>query len=202
MSKIRSVGLAALIFLASGLPPASAQDDTGSILDAIGQDSAAGRYEDAWKHLQALEAELWEKRPLGISRALFVARPATGFGVYVPRENADFQKGETLYIYIEPIGYGYERAEDTFRVAMSADFELRTPTGQVLAEQTDFSKLTLESRSANREFQTSFSFAFEGLDAGRYELLIRIRDENGGDPAETTLPFTVLPSQDPETPRQ
>ena len=187
--------LAVCGLLAAGSAPAWADEaDINSAARAIEQKASIGQFAEAWDDLTKLQSLIWEKRPLGTSAALFVTAPAKGYGLYEPRENSNFKAGDPIYVYIQPVGYGYERIDDQFRISLTADFELRTPGGQVLAEQEAFSRLSLESRVPNKEFQTSFSFTFDGLDAGRYILLIRIRDENGGQRTEVTMPFSVIAS--------
>lgn len=182
----------AFIVMSLATTPAFADEEAvKSKTSAIEQKAATGQYKEAWDDLQDLQKLLWEKRPLGVSSALFVQQPATGYGLYVPRETTEFKKDEPMFVYLQPVGYGFERAEDLFRIALTVDFELRTPNGQVLAEEEGFSRLSLESRAPNREFQASFSFTFEGLEPGRYSLLFRLRDENGGQRSETILPFTI-----------
>lgn len=171
---------------------AAAEGSLREMTRSIENNAALGQYEQAWQDLEALEAELWDKRPLGIRSAFFVAEPAGSYGIYQRRASDRFTPDEPVYVYVQPVGYGYGRTGDRYRIALSADFELRTPSGQVLVEESDFSKMTLESHERNREFQTSFIFTFEGLDAGSYILVIRLRDDNGGGRAETSLPFTVV----------
>ena len=199
MARTWFIALSALVAVAATAPASLASnDDIKARARAIEQKAAIGQYEEAWRDLGGLEALLWEKRPLGVSAALFVQKPAKGYGLYEPRESAEFSGNQPIVVYLQPVGYGYERSEDLFRNALTADFELRTPTGQVLAEQEAFSRLSLESRAPNREFQASFSFTFEGLEPGRYALLIRLRDQNGGQRSETSLPFTIVAAPDEE----
>jgi len=189
----------AFIVMALALTPAFADEEAVKAkTSAIEQKAAIGQYKEAWDDLQDLQTLLWEKRPLGVSSALFVQKPADGYGLYVPRETTEFKKDEPMFVYLQPVGYGFARADDLYRIALTVDFELRTPNGQVLAEEQGFSRLSLESRAPNREFQASFSFTFEGLDPGRYSLLFRLRDENGGQRSEISLPFTIaaVPDED------
>jgi hypothetical protein len=190
------LALTALTWLALLPGEAAAQDDIAERARAVEQKAAIGQYEEAYRILTELQRVLWERRPLGIQKALFVKAPAGRYGLYEPTDSSEFSIEEPLFVYLQPVGYGYERVDDLYRIAMTADFELRTPSGQVLAEEAAFARLSLESREPNREFQASFSFAFEGLDAGRYELVVRLRDENSGQRAETSLAFTVVEPAD------
>ncbi|MEM8812259.1 MAG: hypothetical protein AAGF59_06530 [Pseudomonadota bacterium] len=192
------VASAVAVFSAGTVPAAASDEEIAAGLATVGQNAGLGQYEDAWNALDEVETALWEKRPLGLSASLFVTGPAAGYGLYTPRESDTFGKGETVFVYLQPVGYGYERAEDLYRISMTADFELRTPTGQILAEEEGFSQLSLESRAPNREFQASFSFVFENLEPGRYTLLIRLRDETAGEQTETGLPFSISAEPDAE----
>jgi len=199
MARTWFVVLAALTAFAPSFSASLAADtDVEAIAKAIEQKSETGRFKEAWRDLEDLQTLLWEKLPLGITAALFVNKPAAGYGLYEPRENSDFSKDAPIFVYLRPVGYGYERNKDSYGIALSADFQLRTPGGQVLAEQDGFSRLTLQSRAPNREFQASFSFTFGGMEPGEYALLIRLRDENGGQSAETILPFTITADPTPE----
>ncbi|MBA5779016.1 hypothetical protein H2509_17955 [Stappia sp. F7233] len=136
----------------------------------------------------------WQAAPLGFTKALFVEAPATGYGSYEPRRNTSFHPGETIVVYAEPVGYDYRHGDDGYRFELAVDFEILTPTGQVLASQADFAKVGSASREKLREFQTSLSFRFEGLQAGDYILLARFRDTLGTKAGELRMPFSVVPA--------
>lgn len=147
--------------------------------------------------LTAALAELdaaWQAAPLGFTKALFVKAPAEGYGAYEPRQGNVFAPGEAIVVYAEPVGYGYAHGDEGYRFELTVDFEILTPSGQVLASQADFAKVGSASREKLREFQASLSFRFDGLQSGEYVLLARFRDTVGAKAGELRMPFSVAPA--------
>jgi hypothetical protein len=145
---------------------------------------------DAWSALDMA----WDAAPLAFTTATFVEGKVEGFGRYTPREDARFAPGETMVVYAEPVGFGYDRVEDGYKVDLVADFEILNASGQVLASQTGFADLGMTARSRVHEFHTTLSFAFEGLRAGEYTLAIALHDRAGDKSATLSLPFSVTQS--------
>lgn len=133
----------------------------------------------------------WASSPLGFTDARFVEKPAAGYGAFDPRDGATFEPGDAINVYAEPVGYGYRKQDGIFEVELAVDFEILNNTGQVLAEQADFARVTAQARNPLREFQTSLSFRFEGLTDGDYILVTRFRDANSEKSGEIRLPFTI-----------
>ena len=133
----------------------------------------------------------WAASPMGFTDARFVTEPAAGYGAFEPRDGATFEPGDAINVYAEPVGYGYRENGGVYEVELAVDFEILNNTGQVLAEQADFARVTAEARNPLREFQTSLSFRFEGLTDGDYILVTRFRDTNSEKSGEIRLPFTI-----------
>lgn len=140
--------------------------------------------------MQSLDAA-WQASPLAFTKALFVEAPASAYGAYAPRAGSVFKPGEAIIVYAEPVGYDYTENGGEYRIELSVDFEILTTTGQVLAAQNDFARVGTAARDKLREFQTSLSFTFEGLQAGDYVLMARFRDGASDKSGELRLPFTV-----------
>lgn len=139
----------------------------------------------------AAYAQAWEEAGLALTKALFAEAAASGYGQYSPRSSAVFADGETMTVYAEPVGYGFEDTGDGYRYALTASFRLLNPTGQVLASQDGFARFDGEARSRKRELPTSLSFQFGGLPAGDYTLETTLADEIGGKSATFSLPFSI-----------
>ncbi len=137
----------------------------------------------------------WEQAPLSFTKALFIEAPASGYGLYTPRADAVFSPSAPIIVYLEPVGYSRSRDDDRYRIALHADYEVRTSKGQVLVSQQDFAAIGTTAYSPLREFQTNLRFTFEGLQAGDYVLMIRLKDDATGKVGEIELPFTVGPAQ-------
>lgn len=133
----------------------------------------------------------WAAAPLGFAVATFATDTAKGVGLYTPRGDASFASGETMHVYAELLGYGYGRAGDSYEIGFSTDFELLNANGQVLAGQEGFADLTMSSRTANREYQASLTFRFDGLKPGDYVLRTRFNDRHSDKAGSFSLPFSI-----------
>ncbi|SOC09344.1 hypothetical protein SAMN05421512_10618 [Stappia indica] len=139
---------------------------------------------------QALDAA-WQQAPLSFAALAFSDGPASGYGRYTPRKDAVFAAGDTLTVYAEPVGFGYDATGEGYGVRLTAGFELLNTSGQVLAEQTGFADLRADSRNKLREFHATLSFAFEGLRPGDYRLVTTLTDTVSGKTASGELPFSI-----------
>ena len=96
-----------------------------------------------------------------------------------------------MLVYAEPFGYAFGKEGDLFRIDFSADFELRTPRGQILHAQEGFASLDMVSRRRNKEFQVYIVYNFKGLKPGDYVLVTKLSDRNSDKKGEFELPFTI-----------
>lgn len=185
-SRVTGTAVSALLVLAASGYPAFTQTmpeaDAAVGPQAISAALAAAR--------QAADAA-WSQAPLAFSVATFTQQTAKGFGQYEPRGDNSFKAGESLHVYVEPVGYGYGRGGETYEIAFSADFELRNTSGQILAGQNAFADLALVSRNANKEYQASLSFRFDNLLPGDYVLRTRLNDRHSDKAGSFSLPFNI-----------
>src|SRR6266436_9931878 len=79
-----------------------------AVLLGVGAVSAQSLQEIDRRYAALLDA--WEKTPLTVRRALFVADHPHGFGLYQERASNVFKPGEALVTYAEPIGFGAKDA--------------------------------------------------------------------------------------------
>ena len=144
-----------------------------------------------FKAAQDAYAVAWQQQPLAFTAAKFIALPAKSYGSYTPLETAEFQSGDPLTVYAEPVGFSYKETGGKYAIDLSVDFELRNTTGQVLASQDGFTTLHSESFNQVREYQTSLSFNLTGLQTGEYVLKVRFNDENSDKSGSFELPFSM-----------
>jgi hypothetical protein len=137
--------------------------------------------------------EVWEKTPLTIREAVFVARAPAGYGMEEPRPNNVFKSGEPLVTYIEPIGYGWRALDPhTFEFGFDVDFVIKSKDGdRVLAEQKNFGHLVEHSQLRNLEFMVTLTLNLTGAPPGDYILAYTLRDVTGPKAATCELPFTI-----------
>ncbi|MCW2308149.1 hypothetical protein [Rhodobium gokarnense] len=164
--------------------PAALAEKTASLI-------AAEKPAEALGAAEALRDAAWQAAPLGFTTARFVAAPAKGYGRYEPREDTTFKAGEPIAVYAEPVGYGFGRDGEDILIDLDADLELRTPDGQILVAQTDFTRLSARTRRPVYEFQVSFSLNLSGLQPGDYVLFTRLKDAHSDKAGSFELPFTI-----------
>lgn len=159
---------------------------------------AAARALSANEALQALDQarevyiQQFMKTPLIIRKALFVASPAGGFGVYSPRPNNQFKSGEPMLIYAEPVGFGWGRKGNLNSIDFNVDFTISTADGKVLAGRKNFQKLGMRSLVRNTEFFVSLTYTFNGIPVGKYVITTTLNDANTGKSVSFNLPITVV----------
>lgn len=141
---------------------------------------------------EAAVVAVWLAAPVTFRRALFVAEPPLGFGIYKERQGRVFGPGEPLVVYAEPVGYGWlENADATFTFGFAVDLLVKTAAGKVVAGQENFRRLELTSRARNREFMLTLTLEIEGAPPGDYVLEYRTRDIASDKAGVISLPFTI-----------
>lgn len=136
--------------------------------------------------------EAWQKTPLTVQRALFLEKPAEGYGIYQERSSKTFHAGEPIIAYAEPLGYGWKKeGEDSYEFGLTADFILKTPNGKVLGGQQDFVKLIKHSHHRNLELFMTLTLHLTGAPAGDYVIEYTLHDVTTGKSATVEMPFTL-----------
>jgi hypothetical protein len=135
-------------------------------------------------------AAFWIASPLQLRVATF-ADEVKGFGNYTPHASGAFKPGDTLLIYLEPIGYAFTPDGDIFKVAIAADIEVHTPGGLILAKSADFGRLEWSARSRTREVHATLKLPLPRLKPGDYQLVVTLRDQGSPKTATVTLPFAI-----------
>ena len=172
---IRPLALAALLLPAPAL--------AGPLVDAatVAEEKlAAGDYLGAVEAGRTVADLLWEASPgLTFGQALLVAENATGFGVFNPRENNVFKKGDPILIYCEPQGFAYgEPGAGLYSVNFVVDLQVLDASGNELANAPGATEYNMTSRHKNREVQANITYRLDGIAVGRYTLITTLRDKN------------------------
>lgn len=141
---------------------------------------AAQDYAGALTAAQDIVAQVWDQVPdIGFSRALLVTETAAGYGVYNPRPNNLFKKGEPIVIYAEPYGFDYgSPGEGLHSIGFAVDLEVLDSSGATLASVPNVTQLDLNSRYENKEFQANITYNLDGIAPGKYTLVTTLRDKN------------------------
>ncbi len=151
-----------------------------------------GRPNAALQNLEDAVDLAWTAMPLILRKTIFVQEPANGYGLYVPKTEANFSAGEKLRIYVEPVGYGYgQTGAGSLSIGFDVDFTLTDPTGKVLYSKDDFVEIGSVVRYRNREFFLNMSVSLTGVPGGEYRADFRLRDQNSDKSATFSLPFAI-----------
>jgi len=148
-----------------------------------------GRFIAAIEALDAAEAALWAKAPLTFRKALWVAEQPAGFGVYDPRESNVYKSGAEMIAYAEPIGFGWRKSGDLWRMKLVAD--VKSMDGAELFRQANFQPLEIGSRVQNREFFGHFTYTLTDIPAGEYVIDTILHDTVTGKSGTMSLPFVI-----------
>ncbi|WP_068081029.1 hypothetical protein [Polycladidibacter stylochi] len=171
---------ATMLLLFSNAAAYAVENNKASSLIAVEQ--ALSNYEQAWAASN-----------ISLEKALFVKRPANAYGNYEVVDTAKFAQGQPLHVYLEPVAYKFKKQADWYSFDLTVDFAIRNQSGQILAEKQGFAHLNSRSKNKIKEYQSSLTFAFQGLPEGKYNLLITVHDDNADQNATVDLPFEMLP---------
>ena len=150
-----------------------------------------GKFVEAFGALNEAEAAIWDRMPLTVQRALWVADKPTGFGMYTPRSDNIFDAGAPMHIYAEPMGFGWRKSGDLYHVDLKVDLVLRKKDGAEVYRHPDFIKLAVASWTRNREFLTTLTYTFRDIPKGEYLVDTNLRDAVTGKAVTFSLPFVV-----------
>jgi hypothetical protein len=188
----RRCAFVAIAAIGAALPPAAAR--AGDIADKAAEAESllsAGKPEEALAAFDQATGDFWTALPLTMRVATFVDSVG-GFGDYHPLAGASFKPGDTLKIYVEPVGYGFSEEGESFRATIAADLEVKSPGGLIFGKAADFARLTWASREKLRQVHATIASPLPALKAGDYVLSLTLRDLNSAKTATIDLPFTVV----------
>jgi hypothetical protein len=183
--------LAAMLVAAGIHGAAVAQDISGKAKEAAEALAGQGKLIEALGVLDEAATALWERAPLTMRRALWVAETPNGFGAYNPRESNVFTAGTSMIAYAEPVGFGWRKSGDLWYTDLIVDLVIKATDGTVLLRKAEFQKLELGSRVRNHEFMAHFTYTFTGIPAGEYVVETTLRDAVSGKSGTFSLPFVI-----------
>jgi hypothetical protein len=162
---------------------------------AKGQEAEAlasqGKFVEAEAALDDAIWAVWEKAPLTFRRAMLVQERAAGFGLYDPRASNIYATGATIYVYAEPMGFGWRHAGDVWSPSLVTDVVVKTKDGKELFRKDSFSNMGYNSRERNRAFFANFDYAMTGLPPGEYVVDTVMHDTVAGKSGTFSLPFVI-----------
>jgi hypothetical protein len=137
--------------------------------------------------IAALEADLEKARleaPMTVQSFMLVKEPATFFGDFSPRNNANFKAGEDMYLYGEPRNLVFPKGNNgKYTIAFAVDLEVTDASGKAM-KKDNFEQFKLESRSRLQDLYLNLRVALTNAPPGKYNVKFRIRDKNSKKVAE------------------
>jgi hypothetical protein len=183
-----------LLVAALALAPNAA--GAGEIADhaaAAEQALESGNASTALDEFDAAQDALWTQMPLTV-RKVVKATGASGVGVYTPRPDGPYKPGEKLYLYIEPVGFGYrDDGLGNKAIDLTVDLTLVDANGQALGTIENIAGISLSSRVKNRElfFGLDLSLDPGSVKPGKYRGDFTMRDKNSDKSAKFSVDFEI-----------
>jgi hypothetical protein len=139
---------------------------------------------------QSLDA-MWTAMPLTLRR-VEKAIEASGVGIYTPRPDGPYKSGEKLYLYMEPIGYGYrDDGLGNKVIELGLDLTVLDESGKSLGTFDNIAGISLSSRVKNRELFFGFTLDLGTPPAGKYRGDFIMRDKNSDKTAKFSVDFEI-----------
>lgn len=131
----------------------------------------------AYDRMRASMAKASEKIPFNIRKAFFVTEKPLIFGNYSRVASNEFPVGSSLITYAEPVGLAWQSLPSgEVQSQFTVDFELRNPSGEVLAVQKAFGSFKIQSREPLFEIFTPLTLDVSAVPAGDYILKYTFND--------------------------
>ena len=130
----------------------------------------------------------------------FVNSEPQGYGIYDEKDSNVFRPGETLILYIEPVGYNYgtitdEKGNQLYTMNFSAAFIISDTNGNVLAGQQDVPISDIVSHKQNKELFIPFTISQQSsFPPGDYVITYTITDKNSGKNFDIVKNVTIAES--------
>lgn len=183
--------------------PTSPGSDPAPLLEQARQSLAQGQDRQALGQIEGAALALWQRLPLELARAILVAEPAKGYGIYQPRKDNVYLvasperpvfpgKGQPMYLYLEPVGYHLEALPGgRAQISLAMDVDLFDAQGKSLFSKKDFMRTQTVSHHFNREFFLNVTVNLKGAPPGVYQLRLTLKDLVGKQQAVATLPVKL-----------
>ena len=152
---------------------------------------------------------VWNNTPFSSQFDVFVAEGThVGYGIYrehVPTNT--FRPGETIVLYVEPVGFGHQAIMDTstedgandgapsrtvYFINMTADYVISDTAGTVLATIEDLPAASLISHRQNTEFSLTLTLSQEEpFPVGDYIVTYVVHDHVTGQSFQLDRTITI-----------
>ncbi|WP_299443566.1 hypothetical protein [uncultured Rhodospira sp.] len=199
LSLTRTLLVAGVIALSGGLligdgaraQSGNAAAEARAAVARAAESVTAGRPAEAVEALREATLAVWSAAPFDLTRVEATTEVAAGFRAFTPREPGPYAAGETLHLYIEPIGLAYEFEDGVYTLGMTADFLVLDTDGTVLGGQRNFADVPFSFHAPSTRVYMTMSLGTERLPAGDYVIQLTVHDAVAGDTVTREVPFSV-----------
>lgn len=181
----------ALAVLASTFPTRSEAQDISRLLGTAENLVQRNEFARAQEVLRDAMMAVSNQAPLEIDFFDLVTVPAENYSNVHLREDNVFKRDEPMLLYVEPVGYAFERIGDKLRFGVEADFVLLDESGTVLGGKDKFHRLSFEGHAPVFDFYMNLTYNFTGLAPGRYAVRTTLTDLVDGEQAWFEMPFEI-----------
>jgi hypothetical protein len=143
---------------------------------------------------------IWNQTEFNTTFSTFI-KPfsAAGYGVYDERSSNVFAPGETIVLYIEPVGFGHrqlldEKGNNTlYLINMTAGYEIASANGTELQLIKDVPVVNVTSHRPNTEMFLTLTLTqdVQSLPAGNYVITYSVTDEVSGKSFQLEKEITI-----------
>lgn len=142
--------------------------------------------------------EAWNQTEFDIAFSTFIEPYSEqGFGVYSAHTSDVFRPGDTIALYVEPVGFSHtpvldEQGETQYQMNLTARVAIEDESGNLLATIEDLPPFELVSHHKNTElFMTVIVTQQEPFPEGMYRLTYEIGDGQTGETMQLTKEIRV-----------
>ncbi len=131
------------------------------------------------------------------NKDLFVTTEPNGFGIYEEKNSTTYSPGESIVLYIEPVGFEYNNITDEdgtplFSIDFGASFLITSSNGTILGGQENVPIGNIISHNQNKEVFIPFTVTQSvPFPTGDYIIIYKITDENSGKSFELNKNITI-----------
>ena len=131
------------------------------------------------------------------NKDLFVTTEPNGFGIYEEKNSTSYSPGESIVLYIEPVGFEYNNITDEdgtplFSIDFGASFLITSSNGTILGGQENVPIGNIISHNQNKEVFIPFTVTQSvPFPSGDYVIIYKITDENSGKSFELNKNITM-----------
>jgi hypothetical protein len=143
---------------------------------------------------------VWNQTEFNATFSTFI-KPfsAAGYGVYEERSSNVFAPGETIVLYVEPVGFSHRQVLDEegnntlYLINMTAGYEIASANGTQLQLIEDVPVVNVTSHRPNTEMFLTLTLTqdIQSLPAGDYVITYSVTDEVSGRSFQLEKEITV-----------